>query len=157
MSCFWWIGLNTSLADLLWMKSYIWYFYHPLIVSIEVLNSRSNHFVFSRTRARFQGFFVEKLFFSVFPLNSIEDKHSKLISLINSPYEVKYRWNEYHKYSYINYILNLLVVNSFIWWFLFLFRLEFNFKEQSFRVYRSQRYILIILPKKSVLLGLHCS
>ena len=95
--------------------------------------------------------------FRVFPLNSIEDKHSKLISLINSPYEVKYRWNEYHKYSCITDILNLLVVNSFIWWFLFLFRLEFNFKEQSFRVYRGQWDILIILPKKSVLLGFHCS
>ena len=52
-------------------------------------------------------------------------------------------------------ILDLLVLNSFIWWFLFLFRLEFKCKEQSFRVYRGQWDILIILPEKSVLLGFH--
>ena len=53
-------------------------------------------------------------------------------------------------------ILSLLVLSSFIWWFLFFFRLEFKFKEQSLRVYRGQWDILIILPKKSILLGLHC-
>ena len=35
-------------------------------------------------------------------------------------------------------ILDLLKLNGFIWWFLFLFSLEFNLKEQSFRVYRGQ-------------------
>ena len=53
-------------------------------------------------------------------------------------------------------IVDLLVVNSFTQWFLPLFRFEFKFKLQSFRVYKDQWDILIILPKKSVLLGFHC-
>ena len=53
-------------------------------------------------------------------------------------------------------ILDLLVVNSFISWFHFLFYLEFKFKEKSFRVYRGQWDILIILPKTSVSSGFHC-
>ena len=80
------------------------------IVSIWVLNSRSRHLVFLGVRPTFQVFFVKKLCFSLFLLNSID----------------KFR------------ILDLLVVNSFIWWFLFLFHLELKYKEKSFRVYRGQ-------------------
>ena len=36
------------------------------------------------------------------------------------------------------------------------FSLEFKFKEQSFRAYRGQWDILIILPKMSVFFGFHC-
>ena len=50
-------------------------------------------------------------------------------------------------------IVDLLVVKSFISWIQFPFCLEFKFKKKSFRVYREQWDILIILPKMSVLLG----
>ena len=63
-----------------------------------------------RSASHISSFFVKKLCFSVFLLNSIDKSR----------------------------ILDLLVVNSFIWWFLFLFHLELKFKEKSFRVYRGQ-------------------
>ena len=94
------------------------------IVSIQVLNSGSSHLVFSGGRARFQVFLVKKICFSVLVLISIKVKDC-----------------------------SLLVVKSFISWIRFLFCLEFKFKEKSFRVYRGQWDILIILPKMSVLLG----
>ena len=62
--------------------------------------------MFLGTRARFQVFLL-KVCFSVFVLNSVEDKDSRFIS-------------------------------------------GFKFKEKSFRVYRGQWDILIILPKTSV-------
>ena len=37
-------------------------------------------------------------------------------------------------------ILDLLMMSNFISWFLFILRLEFKFKEQSFRVYRDRIY-----------------
>ena len=77
------------------------------ILSIQVLNSRSSHFLFLGARARFQVFFVKKVCFVVFVLNSVEDKDSRFI-------------------------------------------ISLKFKEKSFRVYRGQWDILIILPKKSV-------
>ena len=62
--------------------------------------------MFLGARARFQVFLL-KVCFSVFVLNSVEDKDSRFIS-------------------------------------------GFKFKEKSFRVYRGQWDILIILPKTSV-------
>ena len=53
-------------------------------------------------------------------------------------------------------ILDLFIVSSFIWWLLYLFWLEFKFKEHSFRIYRGQWINSIILTKKSVLLRFHC-
>ena len=64
----------------------------------------------------------------MFVLNSIEDKDSRFIS-----------GEQFH----------------FMVPVLFLFLLGFTFKEQSFRVYRSQWDILIILTEKSVFLDFH--
>ena len=64
----------------------------------------------------------------MFVLNSIEDKDSRFISGEQFDFMVPV---------------------------LFLFLLGFKFKEQSFRVYRSQWDILIILTEKSVLLDFH--
>ena len=64
----------------------------------------------------------------MFVLNSIEDKDSRFISGEQFDFMVPV---------------------------LFLFLLGFKFKEQSFRVYRSQWDILIILTEKSVFLDFH--
>ena len=46
-------------------------------------------------------------------------------------------------------------MSNFIWWLLYLFWLEFKFKEHWFPVYRGQWNNCITLPKKSGLLGFH--
>ena len=96
------------------------------IMSIYILNSRSSNLMFLGARARFQAFLLKNYFLVFFCLIVLNAR-----------------------------ILDLLVVNCFIWWFLFLFLLKFKFKEKSFRVYRGQWDISIILPKTSVL-GFHC-
>ena len=72
-------------------------------------------------------FSVKKVCFSVFLLNSTEDRDSKFNS-----------GEQFH----------LMVPVSF--------PLKFKFKEQLFRVYRGQWDNSIILSKKSVFLCFHC-
>ena len=99
----------------------------PFIVSIQVLKSGRSQFVFSGGPCQISSILVKKICFSVLVLNSIKVKDC-----------------------------SLLVVKSFISWIRFLFCLEFKFKEKSFRVYIGQWNILIMLCKKSVLLGFWC-
>ena len=97
------------------------------IVSIQVLKSGRSQFVFSGGPCQISSILVKKICFSVLVLNSIKVKDCRL-----------------------------LVVKSFISWIRFLFCLEFKFKEKSFRVDIGQWNILIMLCKKSVLLGFWC-
>ena len=79
LCCFLWIGLNRSLLDLFWMKTYIWYFRDPLSYRSSFKLKKQPFRVF-RGPCQISSFFAKKVCFSVFVLNSVEDKDSRFIS-----------------------------------------------------------------------------
>ena len=83
--------------------------------------------MFFGPRARFQVPSLKNYVLVCFSLNSIEEKCSRFISC-----------------------------EQFHLMFPVLFRLEFKFNEQSFRVCRGQWDNSIIVPKKSVFFHFHC-
>ena len=65
------------ILGLLGLNSFIQYVFDPLIVFLQILNSRNSHI---RGPYDISSFFVKKLCFSVFLLNSIANKDSRLNS-----------------------------------------------------------------------------
>ena len=79
LCCFWWIGLNTSLVDLLWMKSYI--DASTILYRIHLgFKLKKRPFRVFRGSCQILSFFVKKGWFSVLVLNSVEVKDSGFIS-----------------------------------------------------------------------------
>ena len=103
---------------MVWIQAFYIYFgwrltFHTSVILYRIhlgFKFKKQTFGVFRSASHISSFFVKKLCFSVFLLNSIDKSR----------------------------ILDLLVVNSFIGWLLFLFYLELTFKEKSFLVYRGQ-------------------
>ena len=94
--------------------------FSSFVVSVQILNSRSNNFVFLGTRAKFQNFLLKKYVLAFLLLHSTVKKDSRFI---NS--------EQFH--------LMLL----------YLFWLEFKLKEHWFHVYRDQWNNSIILANQA--------